>query len=1254
MQDKAKRLKLFTYLKEKLVDNGVFFLQETHSTIADEEIWSKEWGGKLIFSHGLSNSRGVCIGFTKNLQAKIENTSCDNDGRIIITDVILDDEKFLFINLYNANTEPEQLDTIYTLNNLLSNHNLDGDYKPIFTGDLNFIFDFNLDAHGGTPTLKTKSIASIVKILDKLDVCDIYRIRHPDKKRFTFRQKTRAKITIHRRLDYIFLANSLQEYAKNIDILPSFLSDHSPVLLTLDPSKDNRRGKGLWKFNNSLLHDDSFRTVISSTINKSLTDNAGFNPHVIWEILKYDIRKNCIKYSMDRSKVKNADKRKHELIVQKFESNPSFTSMQEEYVTSKTWLESWYEDSTKGAILRSKADWYENGEKSTKYFLNLEKNNSIKNTIRKLCVNSDADVAILCDDETEIIDHARGFYENLFTRKSNKTFDECSTFLRGINTPTLSIDQINRCDAPLDIQELTDSLDSMGTGKSPGNDGLTIEFYKSFWSLLSTTLFNSLIYSKTQGFLSISQRQAIIKLLEKKEKDKRFIENWRPISLLNVDTKIISKALAKRLKDVLPDIIAHDQTAYVKGRFIGESTRLISDILEVTDTFHIEGFIMTADIEKAFDSMDHQFLISALRKFGFGEYFIEWIKVMLNRNESCVINGGTTSKYFELQRGARQGDPIAAYLFIICLEIYFIMARKDEHIKKLDIFGFNFLLSAYADDTTFFVQDLESVRRIFFIFDRFSAFSGFKLNTSKCELCGIGVLKGVKTALCNVKNIDLTNDSIRVLGVHYSYDKNICRDKNFISTIMKIENVLKMWNMRRLTLYGKIVIFKTLAISKIIYIAHMSSVPTNIIEHLSKIHKDFIWGGKKPKIKHSTLIGNYEDGGLRDIDIYSKIKALQLSWIKRLHDKNFHPWKIIPTYLLSKLLVCGKNIFFPNFQFKHTPFFDKIPIFYQNILNFWSELSVAEPVTASSILSESIWNNRFIKIGHMIIEPSFLDMHKQIFVANMFSDDGKILEWNAFKISHDLSDNFFFKWIQIVDALPKNWVKIVNDDAGLSRQFCEFIPHVISKAKIYPLVKLISKEIYNTLVKSKVLPPTSQKHFLALFQAESLPWKKIYILARSVSLDSYSRIFQYKCLNNILYLNLPLFRMGISDSSLCSYCQEHDETIQHLFYNCNISNTLWSELTNFFIGKITLPSLDLQSAVLGFLDTSEKNNVILNNILLMFKITLYRNRSKNTINLRNVLNNLKNREKIERYLVFENQNKLDFHMKKWGEIFDLL
>ena len=313
----------------------------------------------------------------------------------------------------------------------------------------------------------------------------------------------------------------------------------------------------------------------------------------------------------------------------------------------------------------------------------------------------------------------------------------------------------------------------MSIGKSPGNDGLTIEFYKIFWEHLKQPLFNSAVYSKLHGSLSVSQKQAIIKLLEKKDKDKRYIENWRPISLLNVDTKIISKAFANRLKNVLPHIISHDQTAYVKGRYIGESTRLISDILEITDLYNIGGYILTADIEKAFDSMDHTFLIAALKKFGFGPYFIDWIKVLLNGNESCVINGGTTSKYFKLLRGARQGDPIAAYLFIITLEVYFIMLRSNSDIKQLNIFNEKFLLSAYADDTTFFVQDLASITLILHIFDVFSIFSGFKLNISKCEVCGIGVLKGVNTALCNVKNVNLNTSFIKILGFHFSYNKEI-------------------------------------------------------------------------------------------------------------------------------------------------------------------------------------------------------------------------------------------------------------------------------------------------------------------------------------------------------------------------------------------------------------------------------------------------------------------------------------------------
>ena len=122
--------------------------------------------------------------------------------------------------------------------------------------------------------------------------------------------------------------------------------------------------------------------------------------------------------------------------------------------------------------------------------------------------------------------------------------------------------------------------------------------------------------------LCTSQRQAVIKLIEKKDRDERFIKNWRPISLLNVDSKIISKALSEKLKEVLPDLISSQQTAYVKNRHIGESGRLISDIIEITEIRNIEGFLVTMDIEKAFDSLDHNFLIFTLEKYGFGQNFI--------------------------------------------------------------------------------------------------------------------------------------------------------------------------------------------------------------------------------------------------------------------------------------------------------------------------------------------------------------------------------------------------------------------------------------------------------------------------------------------------------------------------------------------------------------------------------------------------------------------------------------------------------
>ena len=151
--------------------------------------------------------------------------------------------------------------------------------------------------------------------------------------------------------------------------------------------------------------------------------------------------------------------------------------------------------------------------------------------------------------------------------------------------------------------------------------------------------------------------------MKKKDRDKRFIKNRRPISLLNVDSKIISKALSEKLKEILPDFISSQHTAYVKNRHMGESGTLISDIIEITKIRKIGGFLVTMDIEKVFDLLDHNFIISTLEKYCFGQNFILWFKILLNDQESCVINGGKTIKYFILGRGAGQGDPVSAFLF---------------------------------------------------------------------------------------------------------------------------------------------------------------------------------------------------------------------------------------------------------------------------------------------------------------------------------------------------------------------------------------------------------------------------------------------------------------------------------------------------------------------------------------------------------------------------------------------------------------
>ena len=764
-----------------------------------------------------------------------------------------------------------------------------------------------------------------------------------------------------------------------------------------------------------------------------------------------------------------------------------------------------------------------------------------------------------------------------------------------------------------------------------------------FWTDIKDIFFASVCYSRTVGELSTSQKQAIIKLLEKKDKDKRFIENWRPISLLNVDTKIVSKSLASRFLPVLPTIISSDQTAYVKGRYIGESIRLISDILDTSKLLNVSGYLLTVDLQKAFDSIDHIFLLACLEKFGFGTNFITWITILLNNNESCVSNGGHTTQYFKLNRGARQGDPIAAYLFIIVLEIFFIMVRSNNSIKPLRILDFEYLLSAYADDTTFFVSDLDSVNAIFATFDNFSLFSGMKINMTKCELAGIGVKRSVLTALSGVKNVSLMNDSIRGLGVNFTYDSTLFNEKNYVACIKKLQKVLHVWGMRFLSLYGKIILFKSLAFSKIIYIASMATVPADIIKMLESIHKDFVWDKKRPNIKHLSLIRDYKYGGLKDIDIPSKFKSLHLNWLNRLFDNNFHPWKQIPLFHFNRV---SKNfqLFHPNLCVPKD-MLNTIPIFYRNMVNFWQEISFSPPTNACMVFSESLCFNSFIKIDNAPITPSFFGAIDQIYLSHLLNDNGDFLSWGEASRKFKLQN--YFKWIQIINAVPSNWKALVKNSAS-DRESCCFDQHLVKNERMFSIKMLNTRFIYDMFIDKISVTPTSQKYFDRLF-GHNLNWEKIYTLPHLVTVDTYARIFQFKLSHNTLFLNSRLFHLHYSANSLCSLCNNFSETPIHLFCECLVTVDLWNKLTSFFTPSLNLDPLTPQSAILGFFDCSDNTFLIRNHILLLFKLCVYKHRL-DTPNIHTIIRKIKSTYEIEKSI---NSDKVD-KLKKWSNIQHLL
>ena len=414
-----------------------------------------------------------------------------------------------------------------------------------------------------------------------------------------------------------------------------------------------------------------------------------------------------------------------------------------------------------GTIVRSKSRWYNEGEKNTKYFLNLEKRHFNKKTIKSLQL---ADYGIIKTD-SEILQEAESFYRQLYSSYSPQVDDTYTNiFFPEENTVMLDEQEQNECEGLLTEAECLESLKSMESNKSPGSDGLPAEFYKVFWNDVHHYLLNALNCAYAKGLLAVTQRRGLITLLPKKNKPANFLKNWRTITLLNCDYKIATKSIASRLRKVIPRIINHDQTGFLKNRFIGENIRLLDSIINYTDTEQIPVLLLFVDFEKAFDSVEWSFMEKTLKYYNFGPSLIAWIKLFYTDISSCIQNNGWASEFFTLGRGVRQGCPLSPYLFILCAEILGCAVRNDKEVHGIMISGSECKISQYTDDTTMILDGSQSsFSRTLYLFDAFGSMSSLKVNYDKTESLWIGSSKNSNSILFSNKQITWAKGKVYTL-----------------------------------------------------------------------------------------------------------------------------------------------------------------------------------------------------------------------------------------------------------------------------------------------------------------------------------------------------------------------------------------------------------------------------------------------------------------------------------------------------------
>lgn len=504
LRNAQKRRKVFALLRDYKCD--IVMLQETHATQEIQQLWQSEWGGNAYFSNGTSNTRGILTATRKGLNCEILQIKTDLEGRVIIVELEIDGLSLLLANIYAPNIDdPDFFERNIKLIESFDNSNI------VWAGDFNFVMNTDIDRFQSHHNNK-KAMAVVSSYMTIAELTDVWRFKNPDSRVYTWHGQGRLQKS---RIDMFLINDGMISKVINVDINPCNLSDHSILALSVKVS-DQPRGPGLWKFNVSHLSNQQFLNQLNETVEEASTMAANLEPSNKWEFVKMMI----INFARAKSKeiLINSNKKLIELYhelekLQRLMDNaPDRVDdvMLQKHASINKDIKDIQDKRCMGAKMRCKSTYYEQGERSSKYFFSLEQSKANMKKMRCLHLDDGSEITNQC----EILQEQYNFYKNLYDIDPNVQFQNLLTDDHG----KLSNEERRCLDSPLLLEEFSQAVNQMPNCKTPGCDGLPVEIYKVLWSRIKNLVYEAMIHALETKELAQAMRRGVITLIPKKER----------------------------------------------------------------------------------------------------------------------------------------------------------------------------------------------------------------------------------------------------------------------------------------------------------------------------------------------------------------------------------------------------------------------------------------------------------------------------------------------------------------------------------------------------------------------------------------------------------------------------------------------------------------------------------------------------------------------------------------------------------------